>query len=310
MRNLDNTILVGLRIDVDTFRGTRDGVPQLLNVLAEHNILASFFFSVGPDNMGRHLWRLLNPSFLIKMLRSNAASLYGWDILLRGTFFPGPKIGKDLSDLIQDAAESGHEIGLHAWDHHLWQAKAEHMSREDIRHQLHLGAEALQNILNRSSLSCSAVAGWKCTEKVILEKEAFDFHYNSDCRGFSIFRPFIDNQLCTPQIPVTLPTYDEVIGRNGITDANYNEYLLSLIKPDQLNVLTIHAEVEGIARRDLFLNFLEMAQKNHIQCVPLSSLLPDDINHIPQGKIQLKPITGRQGTVCWQSQEANNDTPE
>ena len=290
---------VGLRIDVDTFRGTRDGVPRLLDIFARHHIHATFFFSVGPDNMGRHLWRLLKPAFLLKMLRSNAASLYGWDILLAGTFWPGRLIGKTLGNIIKTAADAGHEVGLHAWDHHKWQKQVERMPGDQSREEIRKGFDALTQIL-RNKPTCSAAAGWKCTEQVLLEKESFGFRYNSDCRGESIFRPVVDGRVCAPQVPVTLPTYDEIIGRNGVSNANYNETLLDLIQPGKLNVLTIHAEVEGIICANLFEDFLSRARERRLQFIPLCDLLPAS-DEIPQGHIKIAALPGREGTMCLQS---------
>jgi len=295
----DKPIFLGLRIDVDTFRGTRDGVPNLIRIFKHHSIQASFFFTVGPDNMGRHLWRLLKPAFLLKMLRSNAASLYGWDIIFRGTLWPGPNIGQRLAYIIKDTQHAGHEIGLHAWDHHRWQAKIDSMSPVEIHGEIEKGMQSLNSILNEPVI-CSAAAGWKCTQNVLAEKNHYSMRYNSDCRGNSMFRPLINGQPGTVQIPVTLPTYDEIVGRNNIDDANYNHYILDLIKPDQLNVLTIHAEVEGISKQQLFEDFLRKAKAKNINCVPLGQML-HDADNVPTGEITLRPIEGREGTVCWQS---------
>lgn len=297
---MNEPITVGLRVDVDTLRGTREGVVKLLELFDKYSIQASFFFCVGPDNMGRHLWRLLRPAFLKKMLRSKAASLYGWDILLQGTFWPGTVIGRKLAPIIKATADAGHEIGLHAWDHHAWQMRLEGWDREHIHEAIAKGVEGLTDIIGTPP-TCSAVAGWKCNEAVLLEKEKFPFTYNSDGRGDSIFRPVVNGKICTPQIPVTLPTYDEIIGQHGITNANYNAHLLSLLRPNTLNVLTIHAEVEGITCADLFEQFLQQAQQRQVRFVPLVQLLPEQREQIPVGKIELQEIVGREGWVCVQA---------
>ncbi len=292
---------IGLRIDVDTLRGTRLGVPELCRILKENDIHASFFFSVGPDNMGRHLWRLLRPAFLLKMMRTKAASLYGWDILLKGTFWPGPSIAEKAGQAIQQAAGNGHEIGLHAWDHHGWQAGIKDMSASRLHSLLSQGVTALKSLTSKNP-TCSAAPAWRSTDAALLEKDKFAFLYNSDCRGESIFYPQVSGKtLQTPQVPTTLPTYDELIGQQGVTEENYNEHLFSALRPDRLNILTIHAEVEGIVHKAMFADFIRIAKERGCSFVPLGEIVREEKKEdMVIASIQEQIIPGREGWISVQ----------
>ncbi len=291
---------IGLKIDVDTFRGTRLGVLPLAQELAKRGQRATFFFSVGPDNMGRHLWRLLKPAFLIKMLRSNAPGLYGWDILFKGTLWPGPVIGDKLAPILRETAALGHEIGLHAWDHHAWQDKSISGGSDFVREQLRLGVESLTEILG-SPPAASASPGWRADESTLVAKQEFPFRYNSDCRGTSIFRPLVNGAASNqPQIPTTLPTYDELIGRDGTTAETYNDRLVSKLRAEALNVLCIHAEAEGLLCFDLFRDFCDRIDALGASFAPLSNLLPIDLSTLPAAPMTLAGQPGREGLIATQ----------
>jgi len=293
---------IGLRVDVDTLRGTRLGVPGLCRLLGRRGIRASFFFSVGPDNMGRHVRRLFRPAFLVKMLRTRAAGLYGWDILLMGTVFPGPIISERAGGHIRMTADAGHEIGLHAWDHHEWQTRIDRMTPREIGRTLRRGVDRLTVLVGRPP-TCSAAPGWRCTDAVLVEKERFPFEYNSDCRGESIFHPVAGGRILNQaQIPVTLPTYVEVVGRDGVSDLNYNDYLFSCLRPGRLNVLTIHAEVEGIVRRRLFESFLERGLSSGVTFVPLGCLLGRS-SSAGTSAVVPKDFPGREGWISCQAKK-------
>ncbi len=291
---------IALRIDVDTLRGTREGVPALLSVLARRGIRATWFCATGPDNMGRHVWRLLRPAFAVKMLRSRAASLYGWDILLRGTFWPGPRIAHRCAASLRDLVRDGHELGYHAWDHHAWQSRVQKWSEAEVTAELEKGMAALAEAAGAPA-TCTAAPGWRCTQAALLAKETLGLRFHSDCRGSRLFRPVVNDRILQHvQTPVTLPTYDELIGRNGVTPETYNRALMDCLKPNDLNVLTIHAEVEGMMCSALFEDFLEQTLTAGWEYITLGSVVVQS-KTVPEGEMTHGSVPGREGWVAVQA---------
>ncbi|OYV97776.1 MAG: hypothetical protein B7X11_06260, partial [Acidobacteria bacterium 37-65-4] len=54
-----DTPVLGLRIDVDTHEGMRDGVPKLLEVLSAAGVKGTFYLAMGPDRSGLAIFNIL-----------------------------------------------------------------------------------------------------------------------------------------------------------------------------------------------------------------------------------------------------------
>src|SRR5512146_1224062 len=119
---------IALKIDVDTYRGTREGVPRLVDALQRHQAQATFFFSLGPDHTGRAIKRVFRPGFMKKVSRTSVVEHYGIKTLLYGTLLPGPDIGRKCTDIMRSVRDAGFEVGIHCYDHIRWQ---DHVANKD-----------------------------------------------------------------------------------------------------------------------------------------------------------------------------------
>jgi undecaprenyl phosphate-alpha-L-ara4FN deformylase len=290
---------LALKIDVDTFRGTRDGIPALLEDLAAAGVKASFFFTLGPDNSGRAVLRVFRKrGFLAKMLRTNAARMYGWRTALYGTLLPAPEIGRRCRATLAAVQAAGHEVGLHAWDHVTWQDRLERLRRPAIDAQLDRGTAAFADIFGGRPRGFAAPA-WFCTDEAFAALDERGFEYLSVSRGAAApFYPRVGGRtLATLEVPTTLPTLDEELGRDGITPETYVRRLVARYRPGCDEVLTVHAETEGLAYRGLFRELLRRHRELGVVPVTVGELAAEARGRAAPGEIGYGEVAGRAGQV-------------
>lgn len=291
-------ITLALKIDVDTEIGTRIGVPNLLALLKELQIPATFYLSLGPDNTGRAIQRIFRKGFFKKCSRTNIIEIYGIRTLLNGVLLPGPHIGKKHETLLRSIKKQGFEVGIHAYDHQKWQDGVIRMSEEQITAEFQKALNEFQRIFGVPATTAAA-PGWQANEKTLAVYDRANLLYASDTRGISPFTPKIGDKIYkTLQIPTTLPTLDELLGRPEFPLEKLASHYLSLLKPNQLNVLNIHPELEGMKYLDWFRSLLLEFKKHEIQWRNLREIAA-------QGKFPVcyfvqKEIEGRSGNLAWQ----------
>ena len=167
----------------------------------------------------------------------------------------------------------GHEVGLHAWDHVLWQDRLHRLSRPAIDAQLQRGIQAFAEIYGHPPRAFAGPA-WFCTDDGFEALDAQGFDYLSIARGPEPpYYPRVRGKvLKTLDIPTTVSTLDEDLGRDGITPENYVDRLVARYRPGHDEVLTVHAETEGLAYRHLFQQLLARHNAMGLETVPVSEL--------------------------------------
>jgi peptidoglycan/xylan/chitin deacetylase (PgdA/CDA1 family) len=297
-------VRLALKVDVDTDRGTRVGVPNLAADCAEFRAPACFLFSLGPDQTGRAVTRVFRPGFFSKVSRTSVVEIYGIRTLLNGTLLPAPHIGRRNAGILRAVRDKGFEVGIHCYNHYRWQDHLKGMDLAAVRAEFALARDEFSRIFGTAALTAGA-AGWQSNA---LSREVYDeagLLYSSDTRGTRPFMPRIGGTAFrTPEIPSTLPTLDELMGRPEYPDSAIAGHLLSLLRPDALNVFTLHAEIEGMGRRAIFREFLAACQGSGVTFVRLDDearSLATNKSALPVCDQVMAPVDGRSGLVATQA---------
>jgi peptidoglycan/xylan/chitin deacetylase (PgdA/CDA1 family) len=292
-------VKLALKIDVDTLRGTEDGVPRLLSLLEKHKAGATFLFSLGPDHTGRAVRRVFRKDFLKKVSRTSVLEHYGMRTLLYGTLLPGPDIGRRCGHVLRIVSQAGFEIGIHCWDHVRWQDKVARMDAEWTEREMQKAMDRFREVFGRQAHVWGA-AGWQLNRHAAWFEERH-FRFASDTRGRAPFRPLWDGvQIGCLQLPTTLPTLDELIGLHD----DPVQHLLGLtarMENGGDHVFTAHAELEGGKLIGMFAKLLEGWKAQGYELIDLVTLYESlDPLTLPRCEVVEGTVPGRSGTLAVQ----------
>ena len=288
---------LAIKIDVDTLRGTEQGVPRMAEILRKRKAGATFLFSLGPDHTGRAVRRAFRPGFFSKVQRTSVLKHYGLRTLLYGTLLPGPDIGKRTRATLRAVRAEGFETGIHCWDHVRWQDFVAQRDAAWTEREMTRAVERYREIF-REKAHVWGAAGWQTNRHAAWFQER-TFAYASDTRGTHAFRPLWNGvQIGCPQLPTTLPTFDELLG----LEPDPVQRLLDLTAAAKKDhVFTAHAELEGGRFAPLFDLLVEGWQAQGYEVVALIELYQSlDPAALPRHEVVYGEVPGRSGTLALQ----------
>src|SRR3990172_42816 len=180
-----------LRVDLESYKGIRYGLPKLLDALKKYQIKASFYLVMGGESN----------IFEILKYRSNIASsderkIKIWSVRdkIRMVLLPKDFVKSNIRTL-RRILEEGHELGIHGWKHREW---TRGLDRINIKNRIGKSIERYIRLFHQKPISFAA-PGFNTNEKVMEVLERHGIKFISDFPGNQV-----KNYGKTKNIPMTI----------------------------------------------------------------------------------------------------------
>jgi peptidoglycan/xylan/chitin deacetylase (PgdA/CDA1 family) len=286
---------LALKVDVETLRGTREGVPALVDMLERHGAGATFFVSLGPDHSGRGLYH---------GLRSGIVSHYGVRTLLYGTLLPGPDIGRRMRAVLRSVRDAGFETGIHCYDVVRWMHGVAHADADWTAAEMQRAIDRFVDVFGEMPHAHGA-AGWRTNRHALRLTQRLGFGYGSDGRGVGPHLPVWNGELVRcPQLPTTLPTLDELMAVGVEAGALAESILARTADAPGDQVFTLRAEIEGMKHAATLEALLLGWKAQGYELVSLGALCESiEAMALPRCEVGWGTVPGRAGMLLVQGEE-------
>jgi len=160
-----------------------------------------------------------------------------------------------------------------------------------------------------------AAAGWQINAHGLELEREHGLRYASDTRGGPPFYPVLAQGVSScAQLPTTLPTFDEILGIDGLGESGLADAVFRLSaaaaaaeagQESRLQVFTLHAELEGMRLLDAFESLLVKWREAGAVITRMAKIHELALQRpLPARWVVMGEVAGRSGRLAVQSASA------
>lgn len=215
----------------------------------------------------------------------------------------GDDIRRRHTDKLLAARDAGFEVGVQAWDGRRWQRTVETADGGWTAQEMARAADAFTDIFGQPPWAHGA-AGWQMNAHALRLTQRLGYAYASDCRGTGPFLPLWNAEIVRcPQLPTTLPTLDELVGRDGDTASEVPDRLFALTAQPRDHVFTLRAGIEALPLASVVERLLAGWRDQGYRLTTLGELAADlAVDTLPRCEMVRGAVPGHSGTLMVQGE--------
>jgi len=246
-----------LRVDLESDRGIKEGLPKLLDLLGKYNMKASFYIPMGGES------NLIDfVMYRGKMESAGERSIKVWTLgdKLRMILSPRDFVKKN-ENMLKRILREGHELGLHGWKHREW---TRGLDKINVKERIIKSRRKYKILFGKDVISfCSP--GFNTNLVVLKILRANDIRFISDFAGDEI--KIYDGM---KNVPITIcgnkrtPIIEWLVSQ-GKPDEEIILEIIDKIKTKRLSSIYIHDLFEARFKLDVLEEVFKFVKNNEIE---------------------------------------------